>query len=288
MWCIGRARIDLVKMRMVAPSQTPVIEAGHLDGGDIAFVADPFRVCVKDGTYVFAEAWSRSAQRGQIAAFRLNASGQVEDSGIVLAEPFHLSYPCVFEYGGSHYMLPEAWESGRLILYRARRFPWEWERIQILIELDYADPQVFFHENVWYIFLNTDPLTNASAAVFWAESLLGDWRPHPQNPIVSGDPLRARSAGPLVRHQGGIFRFSQDCRRHYGQGVFASGIVELSPREIRTRPVVQVQLDRPEWARTGFHHLDVFFENGVPYALFDGYTGAPDPQPQQVQAEVPR
>jgi hypothetical protein len=269
-------------MRLVAPSLTPVIEAGHLDGGDIAFVADPFRVAAQDATYVFAEAWSRSAQRGQVAAFRMNARGEVVDSGIVLAEPFHLSYPCVFEHGGSHYMLPEAWESGRLILYRARRFPWEWDRFKILFELDYADPQIFFHENVWYIFLNTDPSANASAAVFWAESLLGDWRPHPKNPIVSGDPLRARSAGPLVRHRGRILRFSQDCRRQYGQGVFASEIVDLSPHGIRTRPGVHVQLDRPEWARTAFHHLDVFFEDGVLHALFDGYTGAPDPQPQQV------
>jgi hypothetical protein len=267
-------------MRLVTPSKRPLIAAGNLTGSDVAFVADPFRIAMKDTTYVFAEVWSRSEQRGQVAVFRLNACGQVLESGIVLAEPFHLSYPCVFKQGRSYYMLPEAWESGQLVLYKARRFPWEWERFKVLLELDYADPQIFFKENIWYIFLNTDPLTNASASVFWAESLLGDWHPHSQNPIFNDDALRARSAGPLIRHDGRIFRFSQDCRQRYGQSVFASEIVELSPFSICTRSVGQVELDRPEWARSAFHHLDIFLENGIYHALFDGYTGALDPQAQ--------
>lgn len=280
MWCIGRARIDIPRMRLVAPSKKPIIVAENLAGRDIAFVADPFRVAVNGTTYVFAEAWSRSGQRGQIAAFRLNRRNQVVDSSIVMAEPFHLSYPCVFKQGGEYYMLPEAWESGTLFLYKARTFPWHWERFRILMELDYADPQIFFHNNAWYIFLNTDPLVNANTSVFWAESLLQKWHPHPQNPMINGDRLLARSAGPLIRSRGRIFRFSQDCRKRYGHCVFASEIIELSPFSIRIIPIGRVELDRPEWARSAFHHLDVFFENGVHYALFDGYTGAIEPQAQ--------
>jgi hypothetical protein len=266
-------------MHLIAPSTKPIISVENVTGFDIAFVADPFRIAVRGAIFVFAEAWNRSTQRGQIALFQLNERCQVVDSGIVLVEPFHLSYPCVFKYDGDYYMLPEAWESGQLILYRARRFPWVWERRRVLLELDYADPQIFFHENAWYMFLNTDPLTNASASVFWAESPLGKWHPHPQNPICSGDPLRARSAGPLIRYNGRTFRFTQDCRQRYGQSLYASEIVELSPSRICTVAVGQVELDRPEWARSAFHHIDVFTDNGVLRALIDGYSGALDPQP---------
>lgn len=279
-WSVGRGRFDIARMRLVAASEKPIIAAENLAGGDIAFVADPFRIAEQDATYVFAEAWSRSAQRGQIAAFRLNARAEVVESDIVLAEPFHLSYPCVFKQGGDYYMLPEALESGQLVLYRARSFPWDWKRFRVLLDLDYADPQIFFHENVWYIFLNTDPLTNASASVFFAESPLGNWHPHPQNPILSDDFLRARSAGPLIRHCGRIFRFSQDCGQQYGQSVFASEIVQLSPSSIRTTPIGYIELDRPTWARNAFHHLDIFLENGVHHALFDGYTRTLDPPSQ--------
>lgn len=269
-WRIGRARLDLEALHLSAPSPTPFLAAEHL-GDDFAFVADPFRVVVRGVTYVLAEAWSRSAGRGQIAAFEVGPLGQVVNSAIVLAEPFHLSYPCVFELEGDFYLLPEAWESGKLMLYKAQAFPWAWERCKVLFELGYADPQVFLHDGVWYLFLNTDPLTNATASLYWAESPLGRWRAHPQSPIYAGDALRARSAGPLLRHCGRILRFSQDCRQRYGQAVFASEIVELSPTCIRTEPLGLVGLDVPPWAATAFHHLDVFNEGGVCCALFDGY-----------------
>lgn len=277
-WSIGRATIDLSTMRLISPSVAPIIEATHL-GPDFDFVADPFRLTVDSTAVVFAEAWSRSAQRGQIAAFLLDAEARVVKSAVVLAEPFHLSYPCVFRSGGSYYMLPEAWESGQLSLYKARTFPWEWEHCKVLVELDYADPQILFHENVWYIFLNTDPLTNACASIFWAESLRGSWHPHAVNPALGGDVRLARSAGPLLRHDGRIIRFSQDCRSRYGQGVFASEIIELSPSRFHAATVGPVGLDRPSWARSAFHHLDVYVERGVHHALFDGYSAA-DPQPQ--------
>ncbi len=279
-WRIGSARLDIARMRLIATSDIPILTAEDLPGRDITFIADPFQIALQDTTYVFVEAWSRSVQRGQIAVFALNASGQVMDSAIVLAEPFHLSYPCVFSYRGHFYLLPEAWESGQLLLYRARSFPWNWERFSVLLELDYADPQIFFHRNLWYIFLNTDPLTNATGAVFWSESPLENWRPHVQNPVFRNDRLQARSAGSLMKHGGRIFRFSQNCSSRYGQGVFASEIVELSPSGVRTIPIGLVQLDRPDWARDGFHHLDMFLDKGVHYALFDGYTGVLDPEPK--------
>ena len=273
-WCIGAARIDLERMRLFAPSRRPIIVAQHLAGDDVAFVADPFRIESNGQTFIFTEVWSRSEQRGKIAVFQINRGGVVEHSAIVLAESFHLSYPCVFKEAETYYMLPEAWETGQLVLYRALEFPWSWERFRVLFELDYADPQIFLHQDVWYIFLNTDPLTNANRSVFWGESLLGEWRPHPQNSVVESDPRLARSAGSIIRHRGRIIRFSQDCSHRYGRSVFASEIIELSPLIIRSTSIGQVEFNRLEWAMDGFHHLDVFLENGVYYALFDGYTSS--------------
>lgn len=45
----------------------------------------------------------------------------------VLNENFHLSYPNVFEYDGSIYMLPETFESNQLRLYKCVSFPYKWE-----------------------------------------------------------------------------------------------------------------------------------------------------------------
>jgi len=276
-WCIGRATLDIASMRLISPSRDPIIAPANLTGSNIAFVADPFRVVARDITYVFAEVWSRSNERGQIAAFRLNTRNEVTDSATVLTEPFHLSYPCVFKINDDYYMLPEAWESGKLTLYKARTFPWDWERFQVLLSLDYADPQIFFHKDKWYIFLNSDPLANASMCVYWSDSPLQRWHSHNQNPIFRNDARQARSAGPLLRYGDRVFRFSQDCRRSYGESVYVSEVTELSPLRITIVPIGEIKLNRPKWARSGFHHVDAFIENGAYYALFDGYTRVIEP-----------
>jgi hypothetical protein len=274
-WQIGRGTFDVARRELVAEAALPLIDESKLAGGDIAFVADPFHVTVGGTTFILAEAWSKSAQRGRIAAFELGADDRVVHSAIVLAEAFHLSYPCVFECAGSYYMLPEAWESGNLILYKALAFPWRWQCESILLTLDYADPQIFFDGDICYLFLNTDPLSNSSLSVFWSKSLTGEWRSHPKNPVLDGNPLLARSAGPLYYDKGRLLRFSQDCRKTYGRDVFVSEITKLSPTEFSCEPIGPVLFDRPPWARSAFHHLHIFGAGGR--TLFDGYTAAAEP-----------
>jgi len=46
---------------------------------------------------------------------------------IVLDEPYHLSYPYVFEWQGDYYMVPESYQVNSILLYRAVNFPTDWE-----------------------------------------------------------------------------------------------------------------------------------------------------------------
>jgi hypothetical protein len=271
-WSIGCAEFDFKEMRLLSPSKVPIISAQDLKSNEASFVADPFRIKTENATYVFAEAWSPLAQRGQIAVFILNSDNHIIKSHIVLSEPFHLSYPFVFKQDNDYYMLPEAWESGQLILYKAKAFPWCWDRYKVLLEIDYADPQLILLGDIWYLFVNTDPLMNRTASVFWSESLLKDWRALPGNPIFQNNPFYARSAGRIFQYRGRFFRFSQNCSERYGKSVFVSEILNLSPSGISIKIMGEVGLKRPKWAGTGFHHMDIFFENDTCYAMFDGYT----------------
>jgi hypothetical protein len=244
-----------------------------LGSATFAFIADPFRVAAAGAEYVFVEAWNMDEARGQIAALKLS-NGGVRSADIVLAPAFHLSYPCVFAHEGNFYMLPEAWETGALLLYKARHFPWSWEVCRVLLELDYADPQIHFDGKIWYIFLNIDPLENSTCCLYWAESPIGPWRPHPANPIVAGDPRRARSAGPLVAAQGRLLRFTQDCSAIYGGGIQVSQITRLSPTHFSQVPLGPLEVENPAWAVTAVHHIHTFREGRHNLALFDGYSTA--------------
>lgn len=47
---------------------------------------------------------------------------------VVLEEDHHLSFPCVWEDEGEHYMMPET-GAGPIKIYQAKRFPYEWELV---------------------------------------------------------------------------------------------------------------------------------------------------------------
>lgn len=273
-WCVGRGLFDAARLELKARS-APLLTPACL-GSEFGFVADPFRIAFDGTEYIFAEVWYPSAERGQIAVFEM-AGDSIRSAEVVLAEPFHLSYPCVFEADGCYYMLPEAWESGALLLYKAHRFPWTWRLCETLLRIDYADPQICFSGGLWYIFLNTDPLSNATCSIFWAESPRGPWRGHTRNPVVANDPALARSAGPFLSSAGKLLRFTQDCRRSYGGGILVSQITGLSPDHYAHRALGPLTVERPVWASTALHHVHVYRDRGHDRAVFDGYCADSTP-----------
>src|SRR5262249_31357746 len=116
---------------------------------------------------------------------------------IVLAEPFHLSYPYVFEWMGEHYMIPESYQAGAVRLYQAVDFPTRWAFVGSLIEGRYlVDASIVRWADRWWLFTETNPdVKHDTLRLFHAEDLMGPWREHPSSPVVVGDPRVARPAG---------------------------------------------------------------------------------------------
>lgn len=71
--------------------------------------ADPF-VYEKDGvTYLFYEAFDLVQQKGLIGYSVFNQlTGEGSAPTIIIDEPFHLSFPNIFEYAGDIYIMPES------------------------------------------------------------------------------------------------------------------------------------------------------------------------------------
>ena len=103
--------------------------------------ADPF-LFEKDGkTYLFAELYDRLLLRGVLGCCVLSERGAGKWE-IILDEPFHLSYPFVFQNGSDIYMIPESCRSGKIILYKAVSFPYRWERVRELADMVAVDSTV--------------------------------------------------------------------------------------------------------------------------------------------------
>jgi len=223
------------------------------------FYADPFMIEEGGEPWVFFEDFDYSAQRGRISCSRvLGAPGGVPpgpgtppggltEPAPVIQRPYHLSYPCVFRDGGELYMIPETAANGTVELYRCLRFPDSWELVGELFTARAVDTTVWIEDGVYWFFVTLVEARGRGAQLwlFYSDALTGKWTPHPANPI-STDVRNCRGAGAISRHNGKLFRPSQDCSANYGHSFTLNHIVVLDKRLYRERPQVTVG---PLWAR---------------------------------------
>jgi hypothetical protein len=218
--------------------------------------------------YLFFEELVFVGGKGVISCIEFNDSGFVGEPKVVLEANYHLSYPFVFEWEGHTYMLPEARESGRIALFRAVDFPFQWELDRVLIDGVWAvDPTLVRHDHKFWLFaggVGKHGLIDSELFLFFADSPFGPWTPHPMNPIVS-DVSRARPAGQIFMHEGCLIRPGQDCSQRYGRAVVMNRIEKLSVTEYRETPMFTLE---PDWqpGNLGTHT----FNMSKNYQVWDG------------------
>jgi len=249
-------------------------------------VADPFMVRWGGRWYLFFEAIAAATGRGSIALATSADARRWRYEGIVLREPFHLSYPYLFEWRGEHFMVPEALDAGAVRLYRAARFPRGWTPVGDLVPGRIADPSLLRHGGRWWLFGCTTPVQHRTLGLYWADGLEGPWTEHPASPIVADDRGRARPAGRVILWGGRPVRFAQDCRPRYGSAVRAFEVLELTPEAYRERELPEspvLSAAGAGWNAAGMHHVDPHQTGpGRWTACVDGYArlaSAPDEEP---------
>lgn len=250
-----------LELAPLADITNPVVTRDSLTDVSASFVADPFLFQVGNGWHLYYELLNRANGRGEIA---LSTSADLKTwtyEGVVLAEPFHLSYPLVFEWEGERYMIPEANQTRSVRLYKATEFPHRWTHVHTLLSDDrYADSTIFRHENRWWLFTQTSPLgKNDNLRLFYADSLFDEWTEHPLSPLVENDVHGARPAGRVIRHGDHLLRFAQDCASRYGLRVFAFEITTLTPTEYAERPASTNPVATGSgsgWNASRMHHVD--------------------------------
>jgi len=178
---------------------------------------------------------------------------------IVLNEPFHLSYPYVFEFENEFFMLPETLGAGAVCLYKAGEFPSRWSCAARLLEGRFADPSLFHFNDQWWLFVCSTPYQHDTLRLYFANALTGPWSEHPKSPLVSNDKRRARPAGRVIEFNNRLIRFAQDCVPQYGSSVRAFEIRELTANsytevEIEHSPILKASGNG--WNASGMHHID--------------------------------
>jgi hypothetical protein len=234
------------------------------------FYADPFVVEADGKHWVYFEDFDYATQRGKISCAEVRDGGLGEPL-IALDRPYHLSYPCVFRDDGTWYMIPETASAGTVELYRCTRFPNLWQFECELLRGSAVDTTVWIENGVYWFFVTLWE-QRGNAFQLWlysASSLAGTWKPHPANPI-STDIRFARGGGAIFRHEGKLFRPSQDCSGEYGRSMTLNEIVVLDQEQYREEPRVTVD---PVWMK-GLVGTHTYSRAGA-VEMIDGKTRIP-------------
>ena len=93
--------------------------------------ADPFPFEWNSRFFIFAEKINWWNRKGSIVVCEIKEH-TVTEFVEILVEPFHLSFPNVFEYNDEFYMIPESGSNGDIRLYRAIDFPYKWTFDRVL------------------------------------------------------------------------------------------------------------------------------------------------------------
>ena len=234
-------RKDIWRPAIVRAPIGDILARGSIEGlpiqwlppmGSFEFLADPFGLWRDDKLYLFVETYDYRVRVGAIEVLvydrNLNRIGRQP----VLNEPWHLSYPFVFEAEGETWMLPEAHRSNKLTLYKAVDFPTGWEPAHA-IELDHVavDATPIFQDGLWWLFYTSASREEdkmSALHVAWAEKLAGPWHPHPMNP-VRVDVASSRPGGTPTIVDGRIVLPVQDCSTTYGGAIRPLTIDRLTP-----------------------------------------------------------
>jgi hypothetical protein len=278
MWSIGIYTGDSpLKLQAPENKTNPVLTAADVTDIPAEFVADPFMLHSDGRWYMFFEVLHRETQLGMISLATSDDGFNWGYEQVVLAEPFHLSYPYVFEWQGARYMIPETLAAGAVCLYKADEFPTRWSMQQKLIEGSHADPSIARYGDLWWLFTCTMPYQHNVLRLYFARDLEGPWKEHPHSPIINNDLSRARPAGRVVQFDGRVIRFAQDCLPEYGSRVRAFEINELTrdvygEAEVSNSPVLSPS--GQGWNAMGMHHVDAHRQDdGRWIACVDGRVG---------------
>ncbi|WP_420489673.1 glucosamine inositolphosphorylceramide transferase family protein [Neobacillus vireti] len=250
----------------------PSIKAEDVTDVPAEFVADPFLTFYKSRFYLFFEVLNMRSELGEIGLATSEDGEKWTYQKIVLKERYHLSYPHVFEFEDQFYMVPESSEAKEVILYKAKNFPYEWEKYSVIANGKYIDPTIFQYNSKWWMFVGTP---NGDLHLFYSEKIEGKWIKHSLSPIIKDNYNISRPAGRVIIDNNKIYRFTQDCKPYYGKQVRSFIINKLTENEYQEEEIniiLNGSDKNNDWRRDGMHHIDQLKINGNEWLIaVDGH-----------------
>lgn len=228
-------------------------------------VADPFLFVHNDTLFLFYEQ-KKLHRNGTIMMMQTNDLVHWSEPVEVLQEPFHLSYPWVFEKDGRVYMMPETCGDKSVRLYEAKNFELtKFHLVKKLVEqktddeneISFSDSSIVMRDGIYYLFTTVSNEGVNRLRLFYSDEFMGQYQEHPKSPVCASKKY-GRNAGCLIEHNHELFRLAQDCENRYGDNVHILKVKELSLNDYAEEVVKENVLDSSDrFYRYGGHQLNI-------------------------------
>jgi hypothetical protein len=283
-WSIGIYEGDSpYTLASPAGVSNPVLTCADVTDIDALLVADPFMIR-RDGIWhMFFEVLNKASKLGEIGHATSVDGIEWVYQKIVIREPFHLSYPYLYEWQNEIYMMPESWRGGGIRLYKATDFPNDWHCIGTVMQGGrFADSSLFRHDDRWWLLTEAaEKVQSPILRLFTSDALLGPWHEHPMSPVMDSNPHLARPCGRVIKVGNHFTRFAQDVYPVYGSRVYAFEIQELTASTYKESLVSKqpiLEAGTAHWNNGGMHHIDAHrLHDGRWRACVDGFKWVTPP-----------
>ena len=188
------------------------------------FNADPFYL--ESENSLFIEKFNYLLGRGELAKYNFDTK---EMKSVRAENNIHFSYPCVFEYQGSTYLIPEGAQSNCIKIYKKSDDDSLLEVTTVTEKFAGIDPTIIEHNGLWYIFA-TDGSTgsNSHLNIYYSKNPLNKWSEHSLNPVKI-NVQTTRGGGEIFKEGTSIIRPTQNCYPVYGTSLMFNKIELLTP-----------------------------------------------------------
>lgn len=200
----------------------------------LRFQADSFLFVKDDALYLFYEVQHWDAP-GYIAMTKTKDLKTWSPPQAVLKEPYHLSFPYVFEDHGNIYMIPESQECDSIRLYQANDDMSSFTFVRTLlsqervngINFSFNDSHIYKKDGCYYLFTSYQKDWMYYQELYITDDLLnGTFVKHPQSPICKSNEF-GRNGGALIDYKGKLLRVTQDCHKDYGDNISLMEITQI-------------------------------------------------------------
>jgi hypothetical protein len=253
-WTIGICRADIkdiIAKKHFDPDITWLFSNSYSK-----YYADPFLIKSDDGKLkILHEEFPYDTDYGVLSLVTLDQNFKPKSYKTLLDTKSHISYPFYFIENKKTYIFPESGQSGKLSCYVYDPVNETMNFLKDIIDLPLRDSTILKKDNKYWIFGTTGTTaTGYELYVFYAESLLGPYQPHRNNPVKLG--LNGnRPAGNFIEVDGVVYRPTQNCQNFYGESITINKVTELNEKNISEQPYMDIVINKRNKNNTGIRSI---------------------------------